>query len=576
MEMKGLKKYFYFILPVLGVLFYLLYLHTAAIDMVYSDYIRLINSYLPDIWDPKKFFVPDLLTRIPVNYLERAINVTFFGYSVTFDRVLSVLCFGASACIIAGYSYQKKISFVWYAVIMAVMFSLNKWEMLYNGTGWAHFLAFACFYYNYRLLDKVYGNEYGARAGAMTGTGSGADAERRTGAGIGADAERRTGAGSETDTKRKTGAEVRSRVLLFVLPPLITLGVAGPYCAIYTVTLVLAYLFLFLNADKHSPASSARSTKRRVRGGCLCQWELKAPTDRSRSDCVHEQVAKRIANVRFTKRVWNRCGLILALFDAVIPFLIYLWSNSQAVYEYSGAAGGSLTQNLLKEPVFFIKFLLKSFASMVFGVELIDRHLTGIPGKVWCLLGLLVILAYFMALWLNFSSGLAERTILPLMLLAGGGMNHLMVLVSRWIFMPNDCYGMSSRYALQYQIGIIGILLTFALVWKEETYKKTRRERVRETRREDCGKTRKKTRRRAVMVLTASVFLAGNLLTTAEEFSFGRHRKSHNLDVKQILMNFEQESEETLKAALEYRKPGTREALTILKENGWNIFREKQ
>ena len=40
---------------------------------------------------------------------------------------------------------------------------------------------------------------------------------------------------------------------------------------------------LFLNADKHSPASSARSTKRRVRGGCFCQWELKAPTDRSRS-----------------------------------------------------------------------------------------------------------------------------------------------------------------------------------------------------------------------------------------------------------------------------------------------------
>ena len=58
---------------------------------------------------------------------------------------------------------------------------------------------------------------------------------------------------------------------------------------------------IHLNADKHSPASSARNTKRRVRGGCFCQWELKAPTDRSRSDCVHEQVAKRIANVRFTR-----------------------------------------------------------------------------------------------------------------------------------------------------------------------------------------------------------------------------------------------------------------------------------
>ena len=54
-----------------------------------------------------------------------------------------------------------------------------------------------------------------------------------------------------------------------------------------------------LNADKHSPASCARSTKRRVRG-MLMSVELKAPTDRSRSDCVHEQVSKRIANVRFT------------------------------------------------------------------------------------------------------------------------------------------------------------------------------------------------------------------------------------------------------------------------------------
>ena len=44
--------------------------------------------------------------------------------------------------------------------------------------------------------------------------------------------------------------------------------------------------------------------------GCLCQWELKAPTDRSRSDCVHEQVAKRIANVRFTGFMVSRLGHI--------------------------------------------------------------------------------------------------------------------------------------------------------------------------------------------------------------------------------------------------------------------------
>ena len=79
---------------------------------------------------------------------------------------------------------------------------------------------------------------------------------------------------------------------------------------------------LFLNADKHSPVSSARSTKRRVRGGCLCQWELKAPTDRSRSDCVHEQVAKRIANFRFTKSK-RRSGWIAAAIGTVTVLIVF-------------------------------------------------------------------------------------------------------------------------------------------------------------------------------------------------------------------------------------------------------------
>lgn len=74
--MKEHKKYCYMALPVLGVLFYLIYIHKAAIDLVYSDYIRLINSYLPDVWNPQTFFVPDLLTRIPLNYVSRIINVS--------------------------------------------------------------------------------------------------------------------------------------------------------------------------------------------------------------------------------------------------------------------------------------------------------------------------------------------------------------------------------------------------------------------------------------------------------------------------------------------------------------------
>ena len=186
--MKNKKSYVYIGLPVLGMIFYLAYIRRSAIDMVYSDYIRLINSYLPDVWNPDKFFVADLLTRIPVNFLERGLNVMIFGYSVTVDRIMGILGFGLSALVIGRYSRKKELCPVWYAAMMIVMFSLNKWEMLYNGTGWAHFLAFGLFFWNYALLDQVY--EKGFR-----------------------------------------NAKKSELVLLFVLPFVITIGAAGPYCA---------------------------------------------------------------------------------------------------------------------------------------------------------------------------------------------------------------------------------------------------------------------------------------------------------------------------------------------------------
>ena len=52
---------------------------------------------------------------------------------------------------------------------------------------------------------------------------------------------------------------------------------------------------------------------------------------------------------------------------------------------------------------------------------------------------------------------------MPLMLLAGGGMNHLLVFMTRYIFEKEEYALNSSRYTLQFQVGIFGIILTFAL-----------------------------------------------------------------------------------------------------------------
>ncbi len=516
--MKNKKSDVYIGLPILGMIFYLAYIKRSAIDMVYSDYIRLINSYLPDVWNPDKFFVADLLTRIPVNFLERGLNVMIFGYSVTADRVMGILGFGLSALVIGFYSRRKELNLIWYAVMMIAMFSLNKWEMLYNGTGWAHFLAFGLFFWNYALLDRVY--EKGFR-----------------------------------------NAKRSELVLLFVLPFVITIGAAGPYCAIYTVTIVMAYLFIYVRDIVMVKILSGKYQTKTDEQNTAGAGGKNAPGRHNGKAGVIGLISDNLAGIGAVRTI-----ALIAV--AVIPFLIYLWSNSQAVYEYSGAVNVPLFTAFRQDPKFFIKFLLKSFASMVFGVELIDRNFAGIPGKVWCAVGVIVLFAYFFALWMNFYYRIGEKTILPLMLLAGGGMNHLMVLVSRYIFMPNDKYGMSSRYALQYQIGMVGIFLTFALTAKCG---------FRKTQSTVGGHKTKDGLTMSVKTLSialAAMFLIGNVMTTAEEFRFGKYRKEHNRDeVKQILLNFENESDKTLEDALEYHKPGCRAALTILKENGWNIWR---
>ena len=143
---NAVKEAHLWLIPLLGIAFLLWYIKNATCDVVYSDYIRLVNSYLPDVCDPKKFFVADVLTRIPINYLARIINVKLFGFSITFDRVLGAVSVGLAAWCFSAYSRQLKVQITWFIALMVVVFSLNKWEMLTNGSGWSHFFAFACFF----------------------------------------------------------------------------------------------------------------------------------------------------------------------------------------------------------------------------------------------------------------------------------------------------------------------------------------------------------------------------------------------------------------------------------------------
>lgn len=460
------RRYYLSILPLAGILFGMWYIHIAASDVIYSDYVRLVNSYLPDVWNPAKFFVPDILTRVPVNYLARIINVEFFDFNTMFDRVLGVLALGLSGFVLGWYCRFKNIGAVWFTILMALMFSLNKWEMMINGSGWAHFLAFAGFYYHYLVMDRLW-----------------------------------TG-------KEKPG----DRKLLVILPFAITILTAGPYCAIYSVVVMMAYGFMsFLDYRK--------------------------------------------------KGKLEKTYLLYAL-CTLAALLLYMWSNSLTVEDHAAAAEVGLITQLVQTPGFFIRFILISFSSMIVGVEeaLAAFQRNMVP---YTILGLTVIASYLYALYLNFRYRLYEESMVPLILIVSGGLNHVLILLSRWIFLEEN-YGASSRYALQFQAGIFGIILTFALCRRKMKL---------------AGGKRKLFS--AAVVSLCVLFLAGNGYTTYHELKKAPGRKQTCEIRAEIALAFEEKTDDELRAEFEYRtsRPESgaqiRNALTILKENGWSVFRSE-
>ena len=281
MKAERNRKIIYWLLPLAGILFCLWYVKSATCDVVYSDYIRLVNSYLPDVWNPEKFFwFPGCPDTHPdqLSLPDRQRGVIRLYH--TLERVLGVVEPGAGRLGICRLLQEQEIGCLWFALLMAVMFSLNKWEMLTNGSGWSHFFAFACFYYHELVLDRVWAGE----------------------------------------------EKTRDRLKLRVLPWLIILGTAGPYCAIYAVTILMSYAFCMIRG--------------RMREN---EWDMR---------------------------------YIAYMACILVPLLLYILSNSFAVEEHAGATGRSLMEILSDHPAFPIRFLLKSFAGILVGGE-------GTAGN-WC------------------------------------------------------------------------------------------------------------------------------------------------------------------------------------------------
>ena len=140
-------------LMALAILFYVL---LSTTDVLYSDYIRLVNSYLGKPFQLGDLLQKDILTRIPLTYVFRGINRHFFGYTLIFDRTLGVLGLFLSSITLLLFMRKKQLPFLQQLLFLILFYSLNKWEMLLNGSGYIHFLAFSAFYDYFYALDQAF------------------------------------------------------------------------------------------------------------------------------------------------------------------------------------------------------------------------------------------------------------------------------------------------------------------------------------------------------------------------------------------------------------------------------------
>ena len=157
MSKEKFRVSFLFFVSILCTVFLSFYILSASADIVYSDYIRLTNSYLGEPFSFHDLMTKDILTRIPVSFLFREINIAFFHYSITFDRLLGLFGLFLTSIPLLLFMAKRRIGVFFSVSLLLIFYSLNKWEMLLNGSGYAHFLSFALFYLFFYLLSERVG-----------------------------------------------------------------------------------------------------------------------------------------------------------------------------------------------------------------------------------------------------------------------------------------------------------------------------------------------------------------------------------------------------------------------------------
>ena len=496
-------------LMALAILFYVL---LSTTDVLYSDYIRLVNSYLGKPFQLGDLLQKDILTRIPLTYFFREINRYSFGYTLIFDRVLGVLGLFLASKPLLLFMRKKQLPFLQQLLFLILFYSLNKWEMLLNGSGYIHFLAFSAFYDYFYALDQAFSKK-------------------------------------------------SSLLVLSIYPPFILL-VAGPYCL--AVFLSCFALFFFLALGKKLWDMKGTILLLISNGLCLFLYLL------SNHYAVYEYAGAESISLKevlqnhllfvvkfifygFSSMLISGENLEKLLRDGTIQrkgivligaFVLFFYMFMTLLYLWRFFASSKIPGNR--------SFAIESKED--FSSEQGQEEAKNQIGK---------------------SSMAAENSVetfyfglLPGLLLLHGLASHALVFLTRYMFLK-ESYAFQSRYALQYQSALLGAFLILFL-WKNEkrfgSGQKARIDRktsveqktgigeqIRIDRRQRTAQGRL-----AFCFLISGIFLLGTLWTDSSEWGKSMYRRERYERMWIYSHDLSAYSDEELEDVFEYRHGGER------------------
>ena len=496
-------------LMALAILFYVL---LSTTDVLYSDYIRLVNSYLGKPFQLGDLLQKDILTRIPLTYVFREINRHFFGYTLIFDRALGVLGLFLTSIPLLLFMRKKQLSFLQQLLFLILFYSLNKWEMLLNGSGYIHFLAFSVFYAYFYALDQAFSKK-------------------------------------------------SSLLVLSIYPPFILL-VAGPYCL--AVFLSCFALFFFLALGKKLWDMKGTILLLISNGLCLFLYLL------SNHYAVYEYAGAESISLR--EVLQNHLLFVVKFIFYGFSSMLVSGENLEKLLR-DGAIQGKGIVLIGAFVLFFYMFmtllyLWKFFASSGNGGgrEFARRGKEGLSSEQGQEEAKNQIGKNSMAAkksGKSFYFGL-----LPGLLLLHGLASHALVFLTRYMFLK-ESYAFQSRYALQYQSALLGAFLLLFL-WKNEKQsnpgQKARVDRktgveqktgigdqIRIERRQRTAQGRL-----TFCLLISGIFLLGTLWTDHSEWGKAMYRREHYERMWIYSHDLSAYSDEELESVFEYRHGGER------------------